>query len=48
MAEAAGQFYGATLPLSLKRGSHAVAVGIVEPAAQRTSVVRMELEAGDD
>jgi hypothetical protein len=48
MADAAGQFYGATLPLSLEKGPHAVAVGVVEAASQRTSVVRLELEAGDE
>jgi VWFA-related protein len=46
MAAAAGQFYGATLPLALKKGPQTVAIGIVEPAAQRTSVVRTEVEVG--
>jgi VWFA-related protein len=46
LEEAAGQFYGATLPVILKKGPQTVAVGVVEAAVQRTSVVRMELEAG--
>ena len=46
MAQSKGKFYGANLPLSLAKGPHAVAVGMVEPAAQRTSVVRTEIEVG--
>jgi len=48
LAESKGMFYGATLPLSLPRGPHAVAVGIVEELAQRTSVVRTDLLVGGD
>jgi hypothetical protein len=46
MAQSKGKFYGATLPLSLVKGPHAVAVGMVEPAAQRTSIVRTEIDVG--
>jgi VWFA-related protein len=48
MAQSKGKFYGANLPLSLVQGPHAVAVGMVEPAAQRTSIVRTEIEVGAD
>jgi VWFA-related protein len=46
MAQAKGKFYGANLPVPLAKGPHTVAVGILEPAAQRTSVVRAEVEVG--
>ena len=45
-AKGKGKFYGANLPVPLKKGPHSIAVGIVEPAAQRTSVVKTELEVG--
>jgi hypothetical protein len=48
MAQAKGKYYAATLPLSLVQGPHAVAVGMLEPATQRTSVVRKEIEVGAD
>ncbi len=44
LAQAKGKFYAANLPLSLAKGPHTVAVGVVEPAAQRTSVVTTEIE----
>ena len=47
MAQSKGRFYGANLPLSLVNGPHAIAVGMVEPAAQRTSIVRTEIEVGE-
>jgi hypothetical protein len=46
MAQSKGKFYGATLPVPLTKGAHTVAVGILEPAAQRTSVVRTAVEVG--
>jgi VWFA-related protein len=46
LAQARGKFYGAHLPVPLTRGAHTVAVGILEPAAQRTSVVRTDVEVG--
>jgi hypothetical protein len=46
MAAAAKQFYAATLPILLKKGPQTVAVGVVEPAAQRTSLLRTELQVG--
>jgi VWFA-related protein len=46
MAQSKGKYYGATLPLSLAKGRQAVAIGLVEPAVQRTSVLRTELDVG--
>jgi hypothetical protein len=46
MAQAKGKFYGANLPVPLAKGPHTVAVGILEPAAQRTSVVKTAVEVG--
>jgi VWFA-related protein len=46
MAQAKGRFYGANLPVPLAKGPHTVAVGILEPAAQRTSVVKTAVEVG--
>jgi VWFA-related protein len=44
LAAAKGKLYGAHLPLVLSKGTQTIAVGIVEPAAQRTSVARAVVE----
>jgi VWFA-related protein len=46
MGDVKGKFYGATVPLVLDKGKQAIAVGMVEPGAQRTSVSRAEIEVG--
>jgi hypothetical protein len=46
MAQAKGRLYGTTLPLTLAKGSQAVAIGVLEPATQRASVARTEFEVG--
>jgi VWFA-related protein len=46
LAVAKGKLYGATLPLVLDKGPQTLAIGLVEPAAQRTSVARAELDVG--
>jgi len=40
MAAAKGKLYGAHVPVLLAKGAQTVAIGVVEPEAQRTSVAR--------